>query len=204
MKHLYTVKGLRIFLCIFIGLVFLASKPKRDKVTIKSPLFTIIYSEVLEGPISVEYTVNCAETKTKFSREGMDFYECDSVYTSDHNDYANNEWDKGHMAPAADFACDKNSLWSTFSYLNCSPQHKKLNRGVWRFLEQHERNLARQTKTRVKITAHYSKNSIKLPAGATVPDGYTKEITYGQIVEKYYFPNKTPELKSFTEYKILK
>jgi hypothetical protein len=43
----------------------------------------------------------------------MDFFTCDSVKTSDSKDYESNVWDKGHMAPAADFNCDKIMLKKT-------------------------------------------------------------------------------------------
>jgi endonuclease G len=61
------------------------------------------------------------------------------VKTSDGKDYEGNVWDKGHCAPAADFNCTRETLWQTFSYLNCILQHEKLNRGAWRLLEVRER-----------------------------------------------------------------
>ena len=69
----------------------------------------------------------------------MDFYTPKDVYTSDNEDYKNNVWDKGHMAPAAAFTDTKEKLKTTFSYLNCSLQFDKLNRGAWRELEAQER-----------------------------------------------------------------
>ena len=34
---------------------------------------------------------------------GYDFFTVDSVFTSNIDDYADNDWDKGHLAPAASF-----------------------------------------------------------------------------------------------------
>lgn len=190
---------MRHFCVLFAALLCLSfQNPLRTDVLIETPVFTVHYSEVLEQPLSVEYNVQC--TEKKFSRAGMDFYECDSVHTSDNADYFNNVWDKGHMAPAADFSCEQALLWGTFSYLNCALQHEKLNRGVWRLLENRERQLAQTGPVQVKIIVHFTEKSAKLPTGATIPDGFTKIITAGAKVERYYFPNQEPKLSSYTQY----
>ena len=192
------------FLLPILSLVILASfilpGNLRDNVIVKTDMYTVVYSEILEQPKRVEYDVQC--TETKFSRDGLDFYTCDSIKTSDNADYANNEYDKGHMAPAADFACDKDKLKRTFSYINCALQQENLNRGVWRFLEVRERNLAKVAPTKVAIDVHFSKSSKKLPTGATIPDGFTKTITSGNLKEVYYFPNIKPIKKSYGDYKL--
>jgi endonuclease G len=172
----------------------------RDNVLVKTNMFTIVYSEVLEQPKKVEYIVQC--TESKFSRDGLDFFTCDSIKTSDNADYANNEYDKGHMAPAAAFSCNKDKLKNTFTYINCALQQENLNRGVWRFLETYERNLAKTGTVKVTIELHYSKSSKVLSSGATVPDGFTKTIVAGNKTEKYYFPNIKPIKKSYTDYKL--
>ncbi len=189
-------------LLILVASLFLISLTikKRTDVIVKNDMFTIHYSEVLEQPTSVEYDVQC--TETKFSRKGLDFYTCDSVYTSDNEDYANNEYDKGHMAPAADFSCDEKKLKGTFTYLNCALQQENLNRGVWRMLEVREREIALRYKTSVKILIHFSSSSRKLPSGATIPDAFTKIITYDGYSEKYYFPNVKPSKLKFDDYRI--
>jgi endonuclease G len=65
-----------------------------------------------------------------------------------HQDYLNNVYDRGHLAPAADFNCDLATLRKTFTYLNCALQYDELNRGVWRLLEEHERVLAKKVQGR--------------------------------------------------------
>ena len=47
-----------------------------------------------------------------------------------------------HLAPASAFSCDKETLRSTFTYLNSALQHQSLNRGVWNRLEAFERAIA--------------------------------------------------------------
>jgi len=186
---------------LFIFFIFILSIPPKDidKLIILD-ICTIKYSQKYEQPLSVQYTILC--TEPKYSRKGLDFHKCDSIKTSDALDYENNNYDKGHMAPAADFACDSIKLIHTFTYLNCALQHKDLNRGVWKLLEDHERDLAVNHTTKVIISVHFSKKSLKLSTGATVPDGFTKEIRYGKVSEKYYFPNIKPKYLKYLQYKI--
>lgn len=172
----------------------------RDSLWWTNPYFKIAYSEVLEEPRYVEYRVACPTGNA--SRSGMDFYKEKGIKTSDHNDYVNNEWDKGHMAPAADFNCTREMLLETFTYMNCALQHQSLNRGVWKHLEARERELAKQHNVvEVKIRVDFDKNPSRVPAGAAIPKGSYKEIKYGNKRECYYFPNTTPISKSYDEYK---
>lgn len=165
---------------------------QRAQVKFKNDIFSGVYSEVYQQPLWVTYNVLCPNGSA--SREGMDFYINDSIVTSDNLDYADNEYDKGHLAPAADFNCDKPTLLKTFSYLNCALQQENLNRGAWRFLELHERDLAKKGGVvTVKIELVFSGKSKKLPTGATIPDGFIKTISVnGVVTECYYFPNIAP------------
>jgi len=186
-----------IFIALFTLLLFFSGAPSRV-VTVNTGIYTVKYSEEHQQPLQVSYRVLCTETKA--SRAGMDFYTCDSIRTSDAADYVGNVWDKGHMAPAAAFSCSREMLQKTFSYLNCALQHEQLNRGAWRLLESHERKLAETNQVRVTIVIHFSDKSTRLPSGATVPDGFTKSISWGTKVEKYYFPNARPEKSGYASY----
>jgi len=173
----------------------------RDSLWYTTPYFKIAYSEILEQPRYVEYSV--AWPNGTASRSGMDFYVEKGIKTSDHKDYEYNEWDKGHMAPAADFNCTKDMLWETFTYMNCALQHQSLNRGVWKYLEARERELAKQYPTvKIKIRVVFDKKPVKVVGGASIPKGFYKEISYGNIREIYYFPNTTPESKDFNFYRV--
>ena len=164
-------------------------------------MFEIVYSEKLEQPKFIRYTVQCPNGTA--SRTGMDFYTCDSIKTSDNGDYEKNPYDKGHLAPAADFNCDKQTLYKTFTYLNCSLQQENLNRTTWRLLEVRERELSKTHKiVQVEIRCIFGPKSIKLPSGATVPTAYRKTIIYDGKTEVYYFKNEKPLSTDFTKYKV--
>lgn len=174
----------------------------RDSVRVKTPIYEVVYSEKLESPIWIQYTVQCPTGKA--SRTGMDFYTNDSIHTSDDKDYVNNVYDKGHMAPAADFNCTKEMLYQTFSYLNCALQDQYLNRGVWRFLEAQEREWAKGEKVTVTIEIKFDKASTKLSTGATIPAGFTKIIYLEKSKKtlKYYFPNAKPTRAKYFDYQL--
>ena len=188
----------KLIVLLFIPLSLFSQK--RDSVLVRNSIFTIIYSEKLEQPRRIDYKVQCPNGKS--SRAGMDFYTIDSVHTSDHNDYANNVYDKGHLAPAADFNCTREMLLLTFSYANCVLQNQYLNRGVWRLLEAEERKLAEKEPVNVTIEIVFDPKPSVLPTGAAIPKGFKKTI---QLPSKkkgfvYYFPNEKPEKKTYSEY----
>ena len=188
-----------LFLFLFPLFVF-GQKTLRDSIYIKTNMFEIVYSEKLQQPKFIRYSVPCPNGTA--NRKGMNFYTCDSILTSDNKDYENNPYDKGHLAPAADFNCDRDMLFKTFTYLNCSLQQENLNRTTWRLLEVRERELAKTQPVTVEIRCVFTPKSVVLPTGAVIPDGYYKTIKYGKTVEKYYFKNEKPLSTDFTKYKI--
>lgn len=188
------------YLLFFFSTTPLLGQELRDSVLIKNELFEIMYSEVLEQPLYVFYIVRDFEKGA--DRKGMDFWVPKDVHTSNNDDYKYNEWDKGHMAPAAHFSDNEDNLKSTFSYANSALQHKDLNRKEWRYLEAQERKWAEEFGTlKVKVNVLFDENSKVLSTGATVPSGFFKYIYFESTKEEkcYYFPNNKPE-KNWTEY----
>jgi len=177
------------------------SQTLRDKVTTGNDVFVVIYSEVLEQPLNVKYSIT--EPNGTASRKGIKFYKNDSIHTSDNKDYYKNVWDKGHMAPASSFSKNKKTLYKTFSYLNSALQHKLLNRGGWKALESYERLLSlKNGKVDVEIEIHFNKIIKRVPSNAAIPSGFTKHIKYSKGVLCYYFPNKPPNKQGYKSYKI--
>lgn len=188
-----------LLIIFFLPIIVFSQRPE---VRIRTEIFTVVYSEVYQQPLSIEYVVLCPNGSA--SRKGMDFYKNDSVITSDDADYRDNVYDKGHLAPAAAFSCNTEMLRQTFSYLNCALQNQYLNRGVWKNLESHERKLAVQNPgAKVEVLVEF-KNSKRLPTGATIPSGFYKKITVEKGIYMYYFPNEKPRSSKYSDYVIKK
>lgn len=189
-------------LLLFIpSLVF--SQKLRDSIRFSGPIFKGIYSEVYQQPLLLEYEVTCVNGT--ISRSTLDFYKVDSIKTSDAADYAYNVYDKGHLAPAADFNCTLDMLKQTFSYLNCALQHEDLNRGMWARLEDFERGLAkRYGPLKIKVTVDFKRPFVKVKGGATVPTGFYKEIYVRKTKQTYlyYMPNSAPICTKLSDYRI--
>jgi len=158
---------------------------------VKRPIYTVKYSQSLQQPLWLEYSVKFRECGAK--RDGMDFCIEKGIITSDNSDYADNVYDKGHMAPAADFCVNRETLLLTFSYLNCALQHYKLNRGVWKQLEANEREWAKTDSLIIRIDVSFE-NATKLPSGATIPTAFKKTIKFYNSKKTivYYFKNEPP------------
>lgn len=58
------------------------------------------------------------------------------------SDYKGSGYDRGHLAPAADFKWSSTAMSESFYMSNMSPQHPSFNRGIWKKLEGSVRNWA--------------------------------------------------------------
>lgn len=174
---------------LLVALYFFGSTSVLAQVKeITTDIFTVVYNEDLEQPVKLTYTVQCPLGNA--SRSGMDFYTVDSIHTSNNEDYVNNIWDKGHLAPAASFNCDKETLKKTFNYLNCALQHEGLNRGPWKELERFERDLAKFYEVKVEIFVLFSENPERVPGGAAIPTKFVKNLYFDDRIIQFNFPNQ--------------
>jgi len=175
---------------------------RRESVIVETEIFKLEYNEVLEQPVWVEYTVQCPLPGV--DRGSMDFWEPDGVYTSDDDDYYANEWDKGHMAPAAAFNCTKDMLKLTFNFANSALQHESLNRGVWNHLEGFERNLANFYQVDVRIEIIFDENPQTVSGGASIPKSFRKILKFDDREVIFEFPNEDTSGTHWTDYLVSK
>jgi|TARA_R110000851_G_scaffold163823_1_gene307851 endonuclease G len=178
-----------LFWMVIVFFAFILSSTTANAQIIKTDIFTVEYDQQRQQPLWVEYTVMCPNGGA--SREGMNFWEPDMIITSDDEDYKDNIYDKGHLAPAASFSCSRGMLYETFSYLNSALQHQGLNRGQWSRLEAFERSAANffNVDVKVRVDVLFEGEEIVLPTGATIPSGFRKTITIGNKVRVFEFPN---------------
>ena len=119
-----------VIILILLTTYNLKSQTLKEEIEVITPIYTVVYSETKEQPISLVYISTNREKNV--SRGSMDFYKEKSYHTSDAADYYKNPYDKGHLAPAASFSDSEENLKLTFSYLNCALQDKRLNRYLWK------------------------------------------------------------------------
>jgi endonuclease G len=166
-----------LFLILSVVILSANAQTKlRDSVKVTNNVFSVIYSEKLEQPIWLKY--RSTNRPTNVNRGSMDFYSEKLIKTSDNEDYKNNIYDKGHIAPAATFSDNMENLKQTFSYLNSALQDQYLNRGEWRLLEEQERKWDDLESLTVVVKVFFDKTSKKLLTGATVPSYFQKHIYF--------------------------
>lgn len=174
----------------------------------KTDIYEISYSQLYQQPLIVEYTVICDATAKSYPRHGLDFKRHTDIITSNGDDYADNVWDKGHMAPANTFSCKESWLKETFLYVNCALQHQNLNRGAWAALEGFERDLAAiYDDVEVRIEVFFSDEWTTNSDPARIPSSFVKSLTWIEDGGKektlsFDFPNKNTKGKSFWSFKI--
>jgi endonuclease G len=156
---------------------------------IQRDIFEVCYSTQKQQPLWLVYKVECQGGG--FSRKGLNFKK-DTQFagiTSNNADYYKNVWDKGHLAPAADFNCSYEKLKATFNFLNCALQHEKLNRGPWKNLEKYERKLSKIHTVSVRVVLEFDEQSLLLATGALVPSYFVKILSFSNQTQVYRFPN---------------
>lgn len=68
------------------------------------------------------------------------------------SDYRGSGYDRGHLVPAADMARSETTMSESFLLTNIGPQEPKINRGIWRELEEQVRKWAGYGKSLRVIT----------------------------------------------------
>lgn len=105
--------------------------------------YTLCYRESYEQSEWVAYTLTKQKLQPQTKRK--DNFRADPAIltgSSDPSDYKASGFDKGHLAPCADFLYDFEAMNDTFFMSNMSPQQPQFNRGIWKKLEEKVREFA--------------------------------------------------------------
>lgn len=108
--------------------------------------FFLAYNGQTRNPHWVYHRLTRDILDKKTSREDCDFKEealLPSHIRATKNDYTNSGYDRGHLCAAADCLTQK-GVDDSFFLTNISPQVPSFNRGYWKKLEQHARDLTKQ------------------------------------------------------------
>jgi endonuclease G len=161
------INRILIYFFVFIFSSFLCLGQKIDTI-INKVIYKSYYSISLKTPLYVEYDLfngggSISRKQFYFKKEALTLN--DQSYKSINKGLI--KYDRGHLANAEDFAFDYYKEKLTFSYYNCLPQTRKLNRGIWKIWETAIRNQSRKWPLRIYcggIFEYPSLNSIAIPS----------------------------------------
>lgn len=148
---------------------------------VKHTAYTLQYSELNEQPDWVAYYLT--KDRLHGNAQRTDDFKEDPLVASGSaqlSDYKRTGYDRGHMAPAADFSWSQTAMSECFYLSNMSPQLHSFNAGIWETLENQVRTWADADRdTLFIVTGPILKDC--LPAvGAhnklTVPEYYYKAL----------------------------
>ncbi len=142
--------------------------------------FTLNYDERNEQASWVAYKIEKTNLdNARFKRK--DNFRADPLVrtgSATPADYRKSGYDRGHLAPAADFTWSETALDHTFFMSNMSPQVPAFNRGIWKKLEEQVRDWTRENGVIYVVTGPIVENK-KQRIGSnkvTVPQYYYKAI----------------------------
>jgi len=150
--------ALLLFLLFRISLAFTCDLPGHFDFAVSNGdelLYSGCYDAINKGPHIIEYVLtkerleaeHVRRPSTRFTqdRDGgvLQALLNENGYSlPHHNDYTNTGYDRGHMAPNADFNDTRENALATFFMANIWPQTPELNRVEWLKTENQTRNLA--------------------------------------------------------------
>jgi endonuclease G len=183
---------------------------KCDQIIDKT-FYTICYDYALKSPLFVGYTLqgdlvnsgNIIDRPSFRQEQGIP-----SIYRSSTTDYTNSGYDRGHLAPDASFDWSEESLESTYSLANVTPQNPQLNQSQWSRVEAYAREVAiAKGEVGILNLIHFAPNPPTIGTNEiAVPSGYHK-ILYSLdegYQECFYYPNSDENLSSnfIEEYRV--
>ncbi|WP_420386372.1 DNA/RNA non-specific endonuclease [Roseivirga sp.] len=147
---------------------------------IERPYYTIRYNEEHEQAAWVAYKL-VADSLNQTTYERKDNFREDPRVRSGSaslDDYKGSGYDRGHLAPAADFSYDEFALSQSFYMSNMSPQNPSFNRGVWKKLEDQVRDWAKANQAVYVVTGPVLNKRFKTIGKnqVSVPEYYYKIV----------------------------
>lgn len=144
--------------------------------------FTLGYNERYEQAAWVAYPLVREQVTGQSSRERF-FNPDPKVRTGSalFSDYTRSGYDRGHLAPAADFKHSTEQMKETFYMSNISPQDRDFNAGIWNDLEKLVRAWAYRYEKIYVVTGPVLKPGLKTIGKVNkvaVPEQFYKVILY--------------------------
>lgn len=147
---------------------------------IERPYYTLRYNEAHEQAMWVAYQLSADSLRQNKLPRTDDFRKDPRVRTGSAalQDYQGSGYDRGHLAPAADFSYDDFALSQSFYLSNMSPQVPSFNRGIWKKLEDKVRDWAIANDNIYVVTGPVLNKTFKTigPNKVSIPEYYYKIV----------------------------
>ncbi|MVM41663.1 DNA/RNA non-specific endonuclease [Spirosoma sp. HMF3257] len=162
---------------------FLLPVSKASGELIRHEGYTLSYRDQYKDAEWVAYPLLAYETTGDADRKYEQFKPDPAVDngTALPADYTRSGYDRGHLAPAADFKFSQRMMRETFFMSNITPQEPEFNRGIWSDLENLVRSWARRDRGLYVITGPVLKPGLPTIGKKTevsVPEKFYKVILY--------------------------
>lgn len=171
--------------------------------------YAALYDPAERTPLWVSEHLKKANFSGNAERDQLDFIadpDIPSGALPNSSDYANSGYDKGHMAPAADFKSSQQAMNSTFRFANSVPQTPQSNRGIWKQLEDTTRELAVRRGELHVITGPVFSDAkrSKLNGRISIPNATFKILidSKGSAMTGFVIPNNAVVGKNFRIYQV--
>jgi DNA/RNA endonuclease G (NUC1) len=210
------IKVFVLLLILRVSLVFACDLPGHFEFTVNNGddvLYFGCYDAVNMGPHIIEYVLTKERADaTGVKRPSVSFSQnrdggvlqkllSDNGYTlPHHNDYTRSGYDRGHMAPNADFNDTYENAVRTFFIANIWPQTPELNRVTWLKTENETRRLASLYMS-VKVVIIVDEFTEKKVAKISVPACFKRrvyDVKTGELIyqiDVYQFEEYQPDAK---------
>lgn len=142
--------------------------------------YTVSFNSVYKIANWVAYELTVDEVKIKRSERSGKFYIDPDVKggTAENGDYTRSGYDRGHLAPAADMKWSSKAMRESFYLSNIVPQKPRLNRGIWKKLEEQIREWAVTDSALLIVTGPVIRKDMRRMGKnrVAVPDTFYKVI----------------------------
>lgn len=142
--------------------------------------YTLEFADAYTQPSWVCYMACRSRVETAEATRSDDFRPDPAVHhgSATPQDYMRSGYDKGHLAPSADFRWNIQAQSESFFMSNMSPQKPGFNRGIWKQLEDQVRRWAKDFDTLYVVTGPVLRRGLPGigPGNVAVPEYFYKVI----------------------------
>lgn len=186
---------------IFLLLILVCFSASSQLIKLENSSYTVIFDKQAFCPLYAFYEINFDNYDYHFKRSAITLDK--RLHRSEQGnsfDYSKNKnFDRGHLVPVVDFDFDKNLLKEINIYTNIAPQDTRLNRGVWRDLENYIHNKYLFDKKKIKVWTGIIPG-YRLLGKLKVPLFFWKMIEIDGVFYAWKFPNTQLLNQNFSFY----